>query len=95
MCEGESYCMPKAEILQWLAGKYVVLLYNEVRFVTNKFGSEALAKEARISYVPISTQSRQLIPFEMGLSNVGLQDNLYIELGDLTLETRTDLFRLN
>ena len=28
LCEGHDYCEPKDEILKWLRGKYIVLLYN-------------------------------------------------------------------
>ena len=28
MCEGHDYCKSKREIIDWLSGKYIVLLYN-------------------------------------------------------------------
>ena len=28
MCEGHDYCRDKEDILKWLSGKYIVLLYN-------------------------------------------------------------------
>ena len=31
MCEGDG-CKDKQEILEWLSGKYIVLLYNQIRF---------------------------------------------------------------
>ena len=32
MCEGHDYCKTRDEIRDWLSGKYIVLLYNQVRF---------------------------------------------------------------
>lgn len=28
ICEGFEYCKTKEEILEWVSGKYIVLLYN-------------------------------------------------------------------
>ena len=28
LCEGHAYCESKEEILKWLSGKFVVLVYN-------------------------------------------------------------------
>ena len=54
MCEGHDYCKTEREIRDWLSGKYIVLLYNQVRFKTEEFGSDSLVKEARIMYIPVS-----------------------------------------
>ena len=63
MCEGHDYCKTEREIRDWLSGKYIVLLYNQVRFKTEEFGSDSLVKEGRIMYIPVSSQIRELIPF--------------------------------
>jgi len=55
MCEGESYCKTRQEITDWLSGKYIVLLHNQVRFKTDDFGTERLVREARIIYIPVSS----------------------------------------
>ena len=93
MCEGAG-CESEEEIKKWLSGKYVVLLYNQVRFITNQFGKDSIVKEARITYVPISSQTRQLIPFKVSPADIELQDSMGIELGDITLEKKSNLFRL-
>lgn len=39
MCEGKSICKSESEIREWLSGKYIVLLHNQVRFKTEDFGT--------------------------------------------------------
>ena len=55
MCVGKSICKSEREIRDWLSGKYIVLLYNSLRFKTDDFGSDSIVKEARIIYVPINS----------------------------------------
>lgn len=85
MCEGKPYCKSKDEIRNWLSGKYIVLLYNSMRFLTEEFGEEKTMSEARIIYIPISSQIRELIPYKVTNADLFLQDHLHVELDDLTL----------
>ena len=55
MCKGYNYCKSEQEIRDWLSGKFIVVLYNQMRFKTDEFGSESVIKEARIQYIPISS----------------------------------------
>ena len=32
MCENKPICKTKDEIIDWLSGKYIVILYNQIRF---------------------------------------------------------------
>ena len=32
MCSGHDYCKTEEEIRDFLSGKYIVLLYNQIRF---------------------------------------------------------------
>lgn len=88
MCEGHDYCKTKAEIQEWLRGKYIVLLFNQARFQSNKFDDSVVVKESRIKYIPINSQSRWISPFKLTVSELFLQDNLSIELDDVTLDNR-------
>ena len=63
MCEGSSKCKSHEEIRQWLSGKYIALLYNHRRFLTPIIDGKNVLEEARIEYVPISSQTRQLTPY--------------------------------
>ena len=58
MCEGKPICKTEREIRDWISGMYIVLLYNHIRFKTDEFGEGSVIKEARIKYIPISSQSR-------------------------------------
>lgn len=94
MCQGHDYCKSKEEIREWLMGKYIVLLYNQVRFMAEEFGVGSLAKEARILYIPISSQIRQLIPLQVNVADLYLQDYMSMELNELTLDVKKDLFNI-
>ena len=72
-----------------------MLLYNEVRFMRDDFNENTrIIREARIRYVPISSQVRLIERFNIDVSELFLQDNLSIELGDVTKETESGLFTL-
>ena len=40
MCEGEG-CKSKEEIREWLAGKYIVMLYNAIKFNPGGFHQDS------------------------------------------------------
>ena len=94
MCEGESYCKTRDEIRDWLKGKYIVILYNQARFKVDVFGAENMVKEARILYIPVSSQVRELIPFRVSVADLYLQDQMHIALDELTLDVKTGLFKI-
>ena len=94
MCEGHDYCKKREEIIDWIQGKYIVLLFNQVRFEQEEFGTDTRVQEARILYIPVSSQVRQLIPFRVNVADLYLQDNMNIELDELTLDIKKGLFKL-
>ena len=55
MCEGESYCESQEDIKKWLQRKFIVLLYNQIRFDSENFLDNAKIKESRLAYIPISS----------------------------------------
>ena len=60
MCEGTTasgvLCHPKEDILEWLKAKYIVVVYNQIRFDSDSFYESAAIAESRLTYVPINTQ---------------------------------------
>ena len=54
----EVQCKTEEEIKKWLSGKYIILLYNQIVFDQENYFSDARKKEARIEYIPISSQVR-------------------------------------
>ena len=93
MCEGDG-CETEEKIREWLAGKYIILLYNQIRFNSNEYFYSSAIKESRIAYIPISSQVRQIIPNKIKRTSLELQDYLAINLDELTMIPMSDLFRL-
>ena len=58
MCEGETWCESEENIRKWLKQKYIVILYNQVNFEHNKFHQDSFKEESRLSYIPISSQTK-------------------------------------
>ena len=48
MCTGETYCEKREDILKWLSGKYVMLVYNSINFDSEKFYEESRREESQI-----------------------------------------------
>ena len=94
MCEGESYCESKEDIRKWLSRKFIILLYNQIRFDPENFHELTKIEESRISYVPISSQVRNIHPFAVRQTTLELQDHDLIQLDDWTGNSHEDVFRL-
>ena len=71
-----------------------MLLYNQIRFDPNNFLEAASIKESRISYIPISSQVRNIIPHKVQTTNLVLQDYDSIQLDEWTKLTKDYLFKL-
>ena len=87
MCENGNgiICKSESEIKDFLSGKYVILLYNQIRFATEDFFHAAAVKESRIEYIPISSQVRQIHPYKISMIELELQDYDMIMLNDITM----------
>ena len=70
MCEGHEHCKSETEIRKWLRGKFIVLLYNRVRFITDGFYEQTLIRESVLKYIPVSSQTRQIVPFEVSMMHL-------------------------
>ena len=55
MCKNKTICESEENIRQWLRGKYILLLYNQVRFDSEAYFYESAVKESRLAYIPISS----------------------------------------
>ena len=55
MCEGRADCESEASTREWLRGKYILLLYNQIRFDTNNYFYESAVSESSLAYIPISS----------------------------------------
>ena len=72
-----------------------MLLYNQIRFEPREFLEKSKIEESRIRYIPISSQVRQINPFNIQQTNLELQDYETIQLDEWTEMEKDYLFKLN
>ena len=54
-CHDRLDCKSESEITAYLRDKFLILMHNEVRFDSNKYGSEAIIQESRLQWIPVNT----------------------------------------
>ena len=82
-CHDRDDCLPDEQIMQFIKDKYIMIMYNSVRFDSRYYDAKSIIPESRISWLLINTQMRQTIPFKVTKTEVELQD-LAIDLDQLT-----------
>lgn len=55
-CTGPG-CKTEAEILEFFRDKFLVLMYNQVRFKKDRFHEASIEQESRTLWYPINTQT--------------------------------------
>lgn len=80
MCTGHDYCKKETEIREWLRGKFIVVLHNQIIFDTQEYGEDAMVKQSMITYNSVSSQVREILPFKVQKTAVELQDFDFINL---------------
>ena len=95
-CQGgaDNGCESDEAITEWLRRKYIVLLYNEIRFDSEEYFYQSRVHESRILYIPISSQIKQIIPLKVQRTHLELQDHQHVMLGEFTQIQMEDLFRI-
>ena len=93
-CQGHDYCKTDEQITQFLKGKYLLLLHNQIRFDPELYGIESIIRESRIKWISISTQMQQEFPFVVTMSELQLQD-LALDLDSITELEDSSVFRLD
>lgn len=88
-------CYSLEDTQAWLKGKFIILLYHQIRLDPKSFFEEVKIKESRIQYIPISSQSRLMVPLQVQLTHLNTQDMELFNLNMWTLTSRKDLFTLN
>jgi len=64
-CTGRPDCKTDEEIIQFMKGKFIMIMLNQVRFDDEKFGSQAIIKESRLLWLTINTQVKQSNQFTL------------------------------
>lgn len=73
-------CKDKAEIDAWLKRKFLIVYSNNQRFDSNAYGPDKVVKESQLMYVPISTVLAQERAYEIQMSNVEIEREMYWDL---------------
>ena len=91
-CHNRPDCKDEETINNFIKTRYLLILSNQVRFDTTKYGSESIVRESHIHWLPVTTQVQQNVPYLLTLTNLELQDEL-IHLEEFT-EHSNILFKL-
>ena len=96
MCEGgpEKGCESEENIRKWLQRKFIVIIYNSIRFENEGYHDEAAVYESRLIYIPINSQVRNIQSFKVQTTHIELQDKEIIQLDEMTVSRNDQLFTL-
>lgn len=75
-CEGKAYCKTDGEIDDFLNGKYLLLLKNQIRFDSEKQNQESLIRESRLDWIRVSSGQQSEQPYQLTQTRLQLQDYL-------------------
>ena len=64
-CQDRPDCKTDDQIKQYLKDKYIVLLYNSIRFDSSLYGEESIVPESHMLWYNINTQQRQTLPLQV------------------------------
>ena len=73
--------------------KFILLMYNQVRFDSSHTGEESVIKESRLKWYSVNTQTQQTFPMQVSTTELFLQDQ-NIDLDDLTEFSSLEIFTL-
>ena len=76
-------CKSDAEITEFIRGKFMMLVFNQVRFDSSQYGHDSIISESKLQWVPVNSQIQQTVPFKISTTLLFLQDE-DINLDDLT-----------
>ena len=72
MCYGLPDCKTEEEIKHWLSDMYIVMVYKHSRFDPSIYFDGTQINESRLHYVQISSQIREMHPFEIESTTANL-----------------------
>ena len=94
-CDPETFtqgeCQSDEAITDWIRRKFVIIYFNQMRFNTLEYAENGkISREAKLVYIPINSQLREEIVYQVQLTNLQLQDEYY-QFSHLT-EDETTIF---
>ena len=84
----ERSCKPEAEIQKWMTFKYIFTLENHKKFVSYKFGEEAIQKNSYGNWYSLNYSLRSDFPSIVKRSTMKLSDHI-LGIGDLLAQNDT------
>ena len=93
-CEKKAYCKSDTEIKDWLKRKFILTYTNRKRFQIEEFNNQKIIDEAKTTWIPINSQLREDVVFQLQVTNLQLQDRIW-QWGSLTTEYQNDLFKID
>ena len=91
-CSGHDYCKSQEEINEYLENKYLLLLINQIRFDSERYGEESIVPESRVDWIRVSTKIQFEQPYSVKKTRLQLQD-LHIDLDQLTELEDSSIFK--
>ena len=88
-----TVCKDESEINDFIRGKYLTLLSNEIRFDSEQKGLSAIIKESTLTWYPVSYQMQLRYPHQISMSKLFSQDEA-VNMDDLTEMENGEIFRL-
>ena len=55
ICHDKPICKPRDEIIEFARGKYLVLLYNQINFDSNRYREHSIQPESNTVWIPVNT----------------------------------------
>ena len=87
----EHDCKSDEEITFWLRRKFIITLINHERYDPTLYTEDKISREGVFTVNPIKSTVVEEVVNKIQISRLKLQDNKWVQLGDLTEETH-DLF---
>ena len=91
-CKGQAHCKSEEEVEAFFKGKYIILLYNHIRFDSEYFGRESIKQESKMFWIRASSY-KQTQPFSVIKTELELQDE-YLDLDEITRLEDASIFSL-
>ena len=92
-CHGKVYCKSDEEINKFIRDKYLLMLNNQIRLDSSKYGAESIIMESRITWFRISTMARLEYPYRVQRTEILLQDEI-ANLDEITSLADSSLFKI-
>ena len=64
-CHDRPDCKSQEEITAFIRNKFLLILYNQVRFDSTRYEWDSIIHESKIMWLPVNSQVQQTTPFKV------------------------------